>query len=83
LGIKQLYSKTIFGKYMGLTERFGSEFDILMNTPREELLKSLDEKFVDILMLNRKGLIKVKPGYDGVYGKPILEASPQKTLGDF
>ena len=54
-----------------------------MNTPREELLKSLDEKFVDILMLNRKGGIKVKPGYDGVYGKPILEASPQKKLGDF
>ena len=83
LGIKQLYSKTIFGKYLGLTDKFGSEFDILMNTPREELLKSLDEEFVDILMLNRKGEIKVKPGYDGVYGKPILEASPQKTLGDF
>ena len=83
LGIKQLYSKTIFGKYMGLIEKFGSEFDILMNTPREELLNTLDGKFVDIIMLNRKGGIKVKPGYDGVYGVPILEASPQKKLGDF
>jgi len=28
---------------------------------------------VDLILKNRQGKIKVKPGYDGVYGEAVLE----------
>ncbi|MCD4759950.1 endonuclease Q family protein [archaeon] len=83
LGVKQLYSKNVFAKYMSIVDKFNSEFDVLLNESKDSLLKVLDSKLVDIIMSNRRGLIKVKAGYDGVYGEPNFSVGPQKTLGDF
>ncbi len=83
MGIKQAYSKTVFSKYMDLVDKFKSEYNILLNEPRENLLEVLDEKLVELIMRNRIGKIKVKPGFDGVYGEPILDVSPQKSLSEF
>lgn len=83
LGVKQMYSKTVFSKYLDITNKFKSELNVLLNESRENLLRILDEKLVDIIIRNRKGQIRVKPGYDGVYGVPILDENPQKSLGDF
>ena len=38
---------------------------------------------IDLIIRNRRGQVRVKPGYDGVYGEPTLDVSPQKKLGDF
>ena len=37
-----------------------------------DLLKVLDNKLVDVVMNNRIGNLKIKPGFDGVYGQIIL-----------
>ena len=83
LGVKQVYSKTVFGKYLELTNRYKSELNILLEESKENLMKGMDEKLVDLVMRNRVGKIKVKPGYDGVYGEPIIDVTPQKSLSDF
>ncbi len=93
-GVKQLYSQKISQIYNKLIAEFGSEFSILLEAP-EDKLKKIDNKLASLIIKNRKGKIKVSPGYDGVYGEAVLDgavkpevaidinSSPQKTLGDF
>ncbi len=52
--------------------------------------KIIDEKLAELIIKNREGKIKIKPGYDGVYGKIILDGegdekrkTPQKGLFEF
>lgn len=72
-GTKQLGSKKITKIYYELVDKLGSEFEVLLNTDEVEILKIADEKLVELIMLNREGKIIVEPGYDGVYGKAVLE----------
>ena len=59
--------------YNELIERFDNEFNILLEISEEELLKNkIDRELVSIILKNRKGEIEVKPGYDGLYGVPLL-----------
>ncbi|VVB83123.1 Uncharacterised protein [uncultured archaeon] len=68
-----LESKNTWKKYNELIEMFGNEFNILLNVPKEEFAnKNVDEKIIDIILRNREEKIKVKPGYDGEYGKALL-----------
>ena len=78
IGIKQLYSKSVFSKYMGVVNSFESEFNVLLNESEKSLSEFLDKKLVDVIIKNREGKILVKPGYDGVYGEPKLEKSQSK-----
>lgn len=76
----KLESKKTWEIYNSLIEAFGNEFNILLNVSEEELIrKNFDSKLIELILRNRKGKIKVKPGYDGVYGKALLDEK-QKTL---
>ena len=46
--------------------------NILLNITKEDLIKVTDEKIADAIIKTREGKIKIKPGYDGVYGQPIF-----------
>jgi len=76
----EMQSKKVWGIYNSLIKNFGNEFNILLNVSKEELMKKhFDDKLIDLIIKNREEKIKVKPGYDGVYGKAQLEEK-QKTL---
>ena len=65
--------------YEQFIEKFGTELNILLTANKEDMLKQgFNEKLVELVMRNRKGSIKVKPGYDGIYGQAVLEE--QKKL---
>lgn len=68
-------SKKTWSVYDKLIASFGNEFNILLrvdrNVLRAELAKDNFEKLGDLIMDNRIANLKVKPGYDGVYGKLI------------
>ena len=67
-------SKGCWKIYDKLIEAFKNEFNILLKVGKEELLKVVgDGKMVDLIMRNREGEIKVKEGYDGVYGVAVLD----------
>jgi len=72
-GIDSIYSKTVWSEYNKLVENFGNEFNVLLNVSREELEKVIDKQLVDVIIKNREGKIKIIPGYDGVYGKPVFD----------
>jgi uncharacterized protein (TIGR00375 family) len=89
-GTASLYSKKVLIIENKLLDRFGSEFNVLLNVTREELAKVVDEKIADAVLKIREGNVKFVPGYDGVYGKPIFDgggienySSGQKSLSEF
>jgi len=67
-------SKGCWKIYNELIEKFHDEYNILLFVSKEELAKVLNnELLLELIMLNRDGKIQVKPGYDGVYGKAIID----------
>jgi len=91
-------SKQIWQEYYKLLNNFGNEFSILLDANKEELVKVTDEKIADAIIAVRYGKVKIKPGYDGVYGQLIFDEkadnsnvakswhsakSGQKSLSDF
>jgi uncharacterized protein (TIGR00375 family) len=88
-------TKRVWEDYYKLIKHFDNEMNILLNVPYEELRKVTSEDVADIIIKNREQKIRVKPGYDGVYGKPIFNNNDlkeeeivkpkhkQTALGDF
>ena len=66
-------SKQIWQEYYKLINNFGNEFEILLDAKKEDLMKFTDEKIADAIIAVREGKVKIKPGYDGVYGQLIFD----------
>ena len=79
---KGINTKTVLSVHDKLLDKFDSEFNVLLRVKEEDLKKELDSKLTNIIIKNREGKIKVKPGYDGIYGKPLLEEK-NKSLKEF
>jgi len=69
---KAVATKTVWKEYDKLVNSERNEFDVLLYTPEDELRKITDPQLFEILMKNRRGEIKVKAGYDGEYGVPLI-----------
>jgi uncharacterized protein (TIGR00375 family) len=95
-GVNQLYSKKIWDVYNKLIKEFGSELNVLIRAPESGLGRIVGEKIAGAIMKVRNGEIRIKAGYDGVYGHPVFDeargdndkaAGPagdrQKSLADF
>ncbi len=81
-------SKRVRKEYLRLVEKGGSEFRILMDLSEKELRSFMEDRLAEAILMVRKGLIQVTPGYDGVYGQvkifgqevPSTKPSPQLKL---
>ncbi len=54
--------------YRTYLAKFGTEFAILLEASKEELLKSLPPKVVEGVLRVRAGKVNIKAGFDGEYG---------------
>ncbi|MBI5393342.1 DNA helicase UvrD [Candidatus Woesearchaeota archaeon] len=72
---KKVEHKTVAEEYYKLINKFGNEFTSLIDTPEEELLSVASKEIVAAILKNRRGEIEVIPGYDGLYGIPIIDQS--------
>ena len=86
---KGLSTKTVTVEYKKVMSNFKNEFDVLLNVGFEDLKKITHEKIADAIIKIREGKVRYKPGYDGVYGKVILDENeiieqpkPVKALTD-
>jgi uncharacterized protein (TIGR00375 family) len=67
-------SKKAWSIYNGMIEKFGNEFRVLLQAEKEDFLKNeVELRLVEQILLNREGKIKVIPGYDGEYGKAVMD----------
>ena len=84
----QAFSKKVWAESTKLIKEFGSELNVLLNVDEEKLKLLVNKKLVETIMKNREGKLKVQPGYDGVYGKLILNGNislkqPQKRIDSY
>jgi uncharacterized protein (TIGR00375 family) len=71
-------SKAVQRMYLGLLEKLGNEFSILMNEPLEDIEKAGSRKLSEAVEKVRAGDIFIVPGYDGQFGKVQISASGTK-----
>lgn len=57
--------KTLFDE---VTEKLGSEFEVLLKTSVDEIARSFGEELAESILKVRNGNIFISPGYDGEYG---------------
>ena len=68
-------------EYKNLIEKFSSEFEVLLNVPKEELEKATLPEIAEGIIRVREGKVYIAPGYDGVFGKiSIFQKGEEKML---
>jgi PHP family Zn ribbon phosphoesterase len=65
--------------YRSCLAKFGTEFNILLNSSREELQQGLPPKIAEGVLRVREGKVSIKAGYDGEYGIISIFADEEKT----
>jgi len=76
---KGIATKSVWQVYHEILKAGKNEYDILFNVSKDELVKVTTEEIISLIMKNRKGKIRVSPGYDGVYGSPVFDNSSEKN----
>ncbi|MBN1923678.1 MAG: DNA helicase UvrD [Nanoarchaeota archaeon] len=83
---KGIKTKKVIEVYDALIKKFGNEYNIMFNAPIADSEAAFQGLGFVIKSLRDKSL-KVEPGYDGVYGKPLINEinslKPQMNLSDF
>ena len=62
-------TKEVEREYKNLIEKFGNEFEILLNSSCQDLQGQSRPEIVEGIKRLREGKLFIEPGYDGVYGK--------------
>jgi uncharacterized protein (TIGR00375 family) len=85
-------AKTVWSIYNPLVKRFGDEYTVLIDAPKEEMSKIVDSSIAEAIVRVREEKAKIIPGYDGVYGQleifeekqDVTHQKPsQKSISDF
>jgi uncharacterized protein (TIGR00375 family) len=72
LGVDSPSTQHVWSIYNSLVARFGDEYSVLIDAPKEALIAAVNEKIADAIIRVREGKVKVIPGYDGVYGQLVI-----------
>ncbi|MGQ9479302.1 MAG: endonuclease Q family protein [Thermoproteota archaeon] len=73
-------SKKAWSIYYGLLKKFGNEYRILLETPIGEIAEQ-DKNIARMINMVRDNRVRIKPGYDGVYGR--IEGFEEDSLTGF
>ena len=74
LNVDSPSTQAVWKIYNPLISKFGDEYAVLIDAPKEALAEVVDLRFADAIVKVREGAVTIVPGYDGVYGKLVLPA---------
>jgi len=78
---KGVNTKTVWRAYQSWIDRFGTEFNIMLDAPENEIL-AFDKSVGKAIMKVRRQEVEIKPGFDGEYGVPIFNnQTPSQATG--
>jgi uncharacterized protein (TIGR00375 family) len=94
LNVDSPSTQEVWKIYNLLINKFGDEYAVLIDASKDALSEVVEAQIADAILRVRAGSISVVPGYDGVYGKLILDKGAalekprrrgvqQLNLGDF
>lgn len=75
LGVDSPSVQAVWKIYNQLVSKFGDEYSVLIDASKEALSEVAEAKIVDTILRARDGSVTVIPGYDGVYGRLVLDES--------
>ncbi len=75
-------SKKTFEVYNYMIEQFGNEFNILLEVSKEKLISALHKYplLAELILEGRANKLKIKPGYDGLYGEIIMPEKQERLF---
>jgi uncharacterized protein (TIGR00375 family) len=71
-------TQAVWKIYNPLISKFGDEYSVLIDAPRDSLADTVDPMVADAIVKVREGKVRVIPGYDGVYGKLVLSSADKE-----
>jgi len=74
MGKDQPSASSVWERYNRLLERFGTEFNAMLDAEEKDLADASDPEIANTIVKLRRNSLAVTPGYDGVYGKIDLGA---------
>jgi uncharacterized protein (TIGR00375 family) len=90
LGTTNVVAKPVLQSYNEMLEKLGQEYSILLETEKEKLTEAVGDKIAELVIKNREGKLTIQPGYDGVYGRLLINKSErseqfggQKSIFDY
>ncbi len=72
LNVDSPSTQAVWKEYNALINMFGNEYAVLIDSTKEELCTVVDLAIADAIISVREGTVRVTPGYDGIYGKIVL-----------
>ena len=75
-------SKQVTQEYLDLVQRVGTELEILVEMPEEQLRKQMSPKVAEGVLKVRQEQVEIQPGYDGEYGKVEIFKKGQESVGE-
>ena len=60
-------------EYLALVRRFGTEFSVILNSSPEGVSDERVKRILELARAVRSGEIEIEPGYDGVYGRILID----------
>jgi uncharacterized protein (TIGR00375 family) len=81
LNIKSRSSKKVKKEYNDLIKKFGTELSILLDQSLEEMVDVSTPEIIEGLRRVREGRLKIKPGFDGEYGRVEIFSDKERSKG--
>jgi len=77
-GVDSPASQKVWAVYNKLVGAFGSELAVLLDARKEELERVTGKRLSEMIIQVRDGNVRIRPGYDGVYGQPLFGDEEEK-----